>query len=135
MKKILVALMVISMMVSCKNEGKNNQKLTHESISTETTDSLAGKKLAYNYGQNGYEVQFKTANLLHWKCVKGDEKGKEADETYYAHRLDNHSLFITWIEADGLGVSQVVNLKDKTVKCFLKIDKEVIPLSGTLQEL
>ncbi|MGC3978340.1 MAG: phenolic acid decarboxylase [Paludibacteraceae bacterium] len=135
MKKIILAMIVSTMIVSCKNETKKIETSQSAITTTEAVLSLPGKKLEYNYGKNAYEVQFKTENTLHWKCIKGDEKGRESDETYYMHRLDNHSLFVTWIEADGLGVSQVINLKDKTINCFLKIDKEVVPLSGTIREL
>ncbi|MCG3676428.1 MoaF-related domain-containing protein [Aliarcobacter butzleri] len=40
--------------------------------------------------------------------------------------------FVSWVEADDLGANVVLNLKDKKVNAFLKIDREIIPLSGTV---
>lgn len=140
MKNTIFAIMILTTIISCKNETKKietkNTEITQmEKNSSEKIISLSGKTLEYNYGDYVYELNFKSENKLHWKCLKGDEKGKEADETYYTQRLNNYTLFISWIEQDGLGVSQVINLKDNTINCFLKIDKEIIPLNGTIREL
>ncbi len=115
---------------SCTSNNNTNQN-------EETTDeiNLEGKTLEYNYGNTIYQVSFKSSNQLHWKCIKGDELGQEADETYFTHRLNSYSFFISWVEANDIGVSQVINLNENVVNCFLKIDKEVISLSGTIKEL
>lgn len=131
---LALALIVLFTVVSCKNEA---EKVTKKAVETvmEKPINLAGKKLEYNYGDYIYHLDFKTDTTLYWKCVEGDEKGKEADETYKTQRLNNHTLFVSWVEADGLGVSQVINLKDYKINCYLKIDKEIIPLNGTIKEL
>lgn len=140
MKKLIVALLALTVFTSCKNETETAQKPTiqletkAETVKEEPIN-LVGKKLEYNYGSYIYHLHFKTEDKLHWKCVEGDEKGKEADETYATQRLNNHTFFVSWIEADGLGVSQVINLKDHTINCYLKIDKDIVPLSGTIKEL
>ncbi|RNL92303.1 hypothetical protein ED312_03695 [Sinomicrobium pectinilyticum] len=136
MKNAIFAIIILTTVISCKNQNESKDKLTEvEKNTPEKIVSLSGKTFEYNYGDYVYEVNFKSENMLHWKCVKGDEKGKEADETYSEQRLNNHTLFISWVEQDGLGVSQVVNLKDNTVNTFLRIDKEIIPLTGTIREL
>ena len=136
MKNAIFAIMILTTIISCKNQNESKDKLTEvEKNTPEKIVSLSGKTFEYNYGDYVYEVNFKSENMLHWKCVKGDEKGKKADETYSKQRLNNHTLFISWVEQDGLGVSQVVNLKDNTVNTFLRIDKEIIPLTGTIREL
>lgn len=134
-KEALIALIILFVNISCIsiNETKTNQIATE--VVEEKPINLVGKTLEYNYGNTVYEVSFKSNNQLHWKCTKGDELGQEADEIYFTHRLSNHTLFISWIESNGLGVSQVLNLKENVVDCFLKIDKEVISLSGKIQEL
>ena len=99
------------------------------------SNKLIGKTFEYNYGDVVYHVNFKSANTLHWKAIKGEEAGKEDDETYTIQQLSSTTYFIAWIEKDGLGVSQVLNLKDKKINAFLKIDKEIIPLAGSAREL
>ncbi|MGS2765169.1 phenolic acid decarboxylase [Sinomicrobium sp. M5D2P9] len=137
MKNAIFAIMILTTIISCKNqnETKKVETIQEEKNMSEKMISLSGKTLEYNYGDNVYEVNFKPENQLHWKCVKGEEKGREADETYSMHRLNSYTFFISWIEQDGLGVSQVINLKDNTVNSFLRIDKEIIPLTGTIREL
>ena len=140
MKKI-VTLTVITfslVLVSCnaKTEEKHvENKETQQKEIVEKIINLQGKTLEYNYGETLYQLSFNTDKDLHWKCILGDEKGREADETYEVQRLNDHTFFISWIESDGLGVSQVINLKDYKVNCYLKIDKDIIPLSGTIKEL
>lgn len=97
--------------------------------------NIEGKSLVYDYGSYAYQLDFKSSDKLHWKCIKGDEKGKEADETYSTQRLNDATFFISWVESDGLGVSQVLNLEAMTIHCYLKIDREIIPLSGSVKEL
>ncbi|MGG6230484.1 phenolic acid decarboxylase [Tenacibaculum sp. SDUM215027] len=136
MKKVIFAIMILTTIISCKNQNESKGELTDiEKNTPERTVSFSGKSFEYNYGDYVYEVNFKSENTLHWKCVKGNEKGREADETYSKQKLNNYTLFISWVEEDGLGVSQVVNLKNNTVNTFLKIDKEIIPLTGTIHEL
>ncbi|WP_028888986.1 MoaF-related domain-containing protein [Tenacibaculum ovolyticum] len=131
MKNAIFAIMILIINISCENA-----EITQEEKSiSEKIISLSGKTLEYNYGNSVYELNFKSENKLHWKCVKGDEKGEEADETYSTQRLNNYTLFVSWIEQGGLGVSQVINLKENTINSFLKIDKEIIPLSGIIREL
>ncbi|WP_445455162.1 MoaF-related domain-containing protein [Flavobacterium sp. HNIBRBA15423] len=137
MKKAIFTIIILTTIISCKNQNnaKNIETTQQEKTPDLEIDSLSGKTLEYNYGDNMYVVNFKSEKELHWKCIKGDEKGKEAIETYLTLRLDNHTLFISWVENDGLGVSQVINLKNNTVKTFLKIDREIIPLTATIREL
>lgn len=134
MRHILIAIMMLAF-VACESEATEKENTQTKEKMTSEVINLTGKTLEYNYGDYIYHLNFKTDDTLHWKCVEGDEKGKEADETYTTQRLNDHTLFISWVEADGLGVSQVVNLKENTINCYLKIDREIIPLSGTIREL
>jgi hypothetical protein len=137
MKSTIFVIVILATAISCKNQTETKHVETTPEAHRIAVQNvfLSEKILEYNYGDNVYEVNFESESKLHWKCVKGDEIGKEADEIYFSHRLSKQSLFISWIEKDGLGVSQVLNFKNKTVNTFLKIGKELIPLSGTLREL
>ncbi|WP_158837900.1 MoaF-related domain-containing protein [Polaribacter sp. L3A8] len=137
MKNIVFAIMMLTTIISCKkhNGNENNQTVVDKNMSQEKVISVTGKTFEYNYGDSVYEVHFKSENILHWKCIKGEEKDREEDENYSKQRLNNYTLFLSWIEKDGLGVSQVVNLKKNSVNTFLTIQKEIIPISGTIREL
>jgi len=97
--------------------------------------TLVGKTFEYDYGTAAYRVNYKSTETLHWKAIKGEEAGKESDETYALQQLNPYTFFVSWIEADGLGVSLVLNLKEKKINAFLKIDAEIVPLSGTVTEI
>ncbi len=97
--------------------------------------NLSGKKFEYNYGDFVYEIVFKSNSSLEWNCTQGEDKGKNGIEKYSFQKLDKNLFFISWIEKDGLGVSQVVNFKENKINTFLKQEKEIISLSGTIREL
>ena len=88
----------------------------------------------YRYaGGHVYEVQVKTDDQLHWRCLEGEDQGRESDETVYrvAIRPDIHLL--SWVEADGLVVTQVVDFTAMTVNCTLVLPNgERIVLQGTV---
>jgi phenolic acid decarboxylase len=135
MKKHLFIIIISILTISCKEEPKAKIAVSDSNNTNENYIDLIGKKLEYNYGENIYLVSFKTNKKLHWKCIQGEEKGKEATETYATQRLNNNTLFISWIEKEGLGVSQVINLKEKSIHTFLKIDRKIVTLSGTIRQL
>ena len=129
MKHLIKVVLLMLLLASCQD------KTNTETIKNESVIQLKGKVLKYDYGDDVYRLNFISENQLHWKCLKGDEKGAKANETYATQQLNDHTFFVSWIEENGLGVSQVLNLKKNTVNTFLKIDKEIITLTGTIQEL
>lgn len=97
-----------------------------------TAQHLGSFIYRYNNDTVEYAVRFDTDTALHWECLKGDDKGRSANET--ATRLivrpDVH--FISWTEADGLVVAQVVDFQHMTVNTVLVIKGERIILTGTV---
>lgn len=114
--------------------------LSFGGCTNETTDkseplSIVGKTFEYDYGNSAYRVEYKSASILHWKAIKGEEIGRESDETYVLQQLNLYTFFLSWIEEDGLGASVVLNLKEKKINAFLKIDAEIVSLSGIVTEI
>ncbi|MBL7874640.1 MAG: hypothetical protein JNL53_03195 [Cyclobacteriaceae bacterium] len=70
---------------------------------------LAGKTIEYRYGESVYHVTFDSDTTLLWEAIAGDETGAKENETYVAEWIDQDKLFITWGEANGIGVSQVLD--------------------------
>jgi len=97
--------------------------------------NLLGKTFQYDYGPLVYEVNFKSETELHWKQIKGEQQGKEADEKYSIHHVNPYTFFIAWIEEEGFGISQVLDVRDKVIETIVRIDKELMPLQGTIREL
>lgn len=128
LKKLLTPLCSLALLVSFIG-------CTKEATEKSEPLSIVGKTFEYDYGNSTYRVEYKSANTLHWKAIKGEEVGRESDETYALQQLNAYTFFISWIEEDGLGATVVLNLKEKRINAFLKIDTEIIPLSGTVSEI
>ncbi len=73
--------------------------------------ALAGKTIEYRYGESVYHVNFVSDSTMYWEAMAGDEAGTIENETYVAAWIERDMLFITWGEANGTGVSQVLDFK------------------------
>ena len=132
MKKIMSTLLCAGLLMSScvsKHEGKESKSVQEQTVKPVI---LVGETLKYNYGEDVYLVSFRSKTKLHWKCLEGSEQGKEATETYKLQQIGTHRVFIAWVEADGLGVSQVLDLKTNKVYSYLKIDQELVALEGMI---
>jgi len=74
-------------------------------------NSLVGKTVEYRYGESVYHVTFDSDSTMHWEAMAGDETGTKENETYVAEWIDSQTLFITWGEANGIGVSQLLDFE------------------------
>jgi phenolic acid decarboxylase len=74
-------------------------------------NSLVGKTMEYRYGESVYHVTFDSDTTLHWEAMAGDETGTKENETYVAEWIGSQMVFITWGEANGIGVSQILDLE------------------------
>jgi hypothetical protein len=79
--------------------------------SDKSSVNLIGKTVEYRYGEDVYHVTLDSDSTLHWEAVAGDETGAKENETYVAEWIEDRKLFITWGEANGIGVSQVLDLE------------------------
>ena len=78
--------------------------------------SIVGSKFTFDYGDSAYEISIRSETKLHWKLVKGQYDGPQEDtETYYLSRIAPGILFVSWVEASGLGLYNVLNFNDSTL--------------------
>lgn len=96
---------------------------------------LTGKTVEYRYGESVYHVTFDSDSTLHWKAVAGDEVGVMANETYVADWIDSSRLFITWGEANGVDVSQVLDFEHGKVYNHLLHNREASKGTGDIRIL
>jgi hypothetical protein len=87
-------------------------------------DTLIGQTLEYRYGESIYHVTFDSDSTLHWEAVAGDETGAKENETYVAEWIESQKLFITWGEANGIGVSQILDFEKGKVYNHLLRNRE-----------
>ncbi len=90
----------------------------------------------YRYeGGNVYEVHATADDRLHWRCLAGDDQGCEADETVHRVAIRSDVHFLSWVETDGLVVTQVVDFAAMTVDCVLVLpDGGRVVLQGVLEK-
>ena len=93
----------------------------------------AGHRFQYTY-ENGVTVviSFSDEHTLYWKALAGPEQGRAATETYDSVPVAPNIHFITWSEADGTAVSQVVDYNQMIVHTSLIYDGNRVFLSGKL---
>ena len=91
----------------------------------------------YRYaGGAVYEVRADSDTALHWCCLEGDDQGREAQEIAYRAVVRPGVHFLSWVEADGLVVTQVVDFDAATVNCVLVLSGgERIVLQGCVERV
>jgi phenolic acid decarboxylase len=73
-------------------------------------DEVHMGRFRYDYPDGvAYEVTCASTTSLHWRCVGGDDQGREASETIDRVPLSEHQHLLSWTEADNLVVTQVVD--------------------------
>ncbi len=91
----------------------------------------------YRYaGGPVYEVRADSDTALHWRCLEGDDQGRAAQEVAHRVAVRPGVHFLSWVEADGLVVTQVVDFDAGTVNCVLVIPGgERLVLQGTVERV
>ncbi len=99
----------------------------------EQSPSLIGKTVEYRYGESVYHVTFDSDSTIHWEAVAGEETGTKENETYVAEWIAPQKLFISWGEANGIGVSQVLNFEKGRVHNHLLRGRNVSLGEGAIR--
>jgi phenolic acid decarboxylase len=96
---------------------------------------LIGKTIEYTYGESIYHVILDTDSTMHWEAVAGDEKGAREKETYFMESVGHNKIFISWDEANGTGVSQILDFNEGKVYNHLLQDRKLQNGHGTIRIL
>lgn len=118
MNKILLCILSAAFLSSCVGKGEKIPLI-------KTTKFEVGQTYVYDYGDARYEVKCLTDTTLRWECVFGEEKGRQETDRFHQKELEGNTLFVTWAEADGIGVSQLIDFNKNTVQSYLLIDKKI----------
>jgi len=65
--------------------------------------------------------------------MTGEEKGTKEEETYKIASIDAQKLFITWGEANGIGVSQVLDFERGIVYNHLLRGRDIDIGTGSIE--
>ena len=98
-------------------------------------EDLIGRTIEYRYGESVYHVTLDTDSTMHWEAMAGDEKGIFERETYFMEAIGDNKIFITWDEANGIGVSQVLDFNQGKVYNHLLQDRKLRNGHGEIRVL
>lgn len=83
------------------------------------------------YADETYRIELLDAERLRWERIVG---GSASDtERYVASRLDADEWLITWIEADGLGLSSVIDFATGRLVTHANQGRDVFVNAGTVR--
>ena len=120
--------LVMMLLFSCKGETSLPQNTDSEEAKCESHISpqdIIVKTIEYKYGESIYLVHIDTDSTMHWEAVSGDEKGVVEHEKYKIESIGYNRLFITWGEANGIGVSQVLDFENGIVHNHLLRGRDI----------
>ena len=94
---------------------------------------LIGKTLVFEYTSDTYRIEVLSNARLHWTQLRGDTPGKGDDEDYVYSLLSDDLGLITWIEADGLGLSSVIDFATGRLVTHANQGRDVFVNAGTVR--
>lgn len=81
--------------------------------------TLTGRTLTLTY-QSGLIVRGTYgADSVSWEALSGPAQGRTGTERTYVHALSPTTYFVSWVEASGTTVSQVLDLDSRRVWAFV----------------
>ncbi len=120
MRKIISIVIMctsLALLFSCTKKGTNTTEAS--SIANEITDyRLLGRKGQIEFPEMRATVSYIDSTTLHWETEHGDGSVEVGDEKIAFEKLSDHIYFLNWIEETGFTVSQIINVKEGTVKAF-----------------
>jgi len=127
MKKtgVLLAMASMSLAACSQKEGSTGDITTKEAeTSAAAPVELIGKKGILTYPDFTAYMTYESENRLHWKTVTKEGKIAEGEEELSYKRINDHIFFLSWIEADGFTVSQVIDVNTGKVEAFLSFSDD-----------
>lgn len=95
-----------------------------------THESLVGASFQFIYSDETYRVDVLSKKRLRWTRMAGDNTGQSDEETYIFDVLSPEIILLTWIKADGLGLSNVLNMHDGALTTHANHGREVFQNKG-----
>lgn len=95
---------------------------------------IAGRSFVLDYTNDAYRIDIKTKMELVWTQTRGKDAGRSDTEKYVASELPGELFQITWVEADGLDLSNVLDFENSTVTTHASMGRDVFVNPGELSE-
>lgn len=93
---------------------------------------LIGRSFDFVYSTETYRIEFLDPDRLSWTQTIGTETGTTEEETYAFSHLAENLILVSWVEADGLALSHVINFTTQTITTHAAIGRTIYTNPGTL---
>lgn len=94
---------------------------------------IEGKSFKFIYASETYHIEIIDEESLKWTQLQGPHEGRSDTERYVGSVLSPDIVLLTWIEADGLGLSNALNIAEMTVTTHANMGRDVFRNPGTLE--
>ena len=91
---------------------------------------LIGKTVTFEYSNETYRIEVLSDSQLKWTRTNGDPVGASDIEAYVFSALAPELVMFTWIEADGLGLSNTLRFSDMKLVTHASIGRDVFENAG-----
>ncbi len=95
-----------------------------------TGEELIGANFQFIYSDETYRINVLSDTSLRWTREVGDNVGQSDEESYVLDVLSKDLIILTWVEADGLGRSNVMNLSDGNLVTHANHGRDVFQNRG-----
>ena len=98
-----------------------------------THDEVIGKRFQFVYSDETYRIEILSHEKIRWTRIEGDDVGQGDEESYAYSALADGLVMLSWVEADMLGLSNVLDFVNATVTTHAKVGREVHENPGGLR--
>lgn len=92
---------------------------------------LIGKTVTFEYSNETYRIEVQSDSRLKWTRTEGDPIGASDLEDYVFSVLAPDLVMLTWVETDGLGLSNTLRFSDMKLVTHALIGRDVFENAGT----
>lgn len=94
--------------------------------------TLTHQNFRFTYRTETYRIDVLNDTRLRWTCEAGDNTGNSDEETYIASFPRPGQEMLTWVEADGLALSNLLDWSEGRVTTHSKMGREIFENPGKL---
>ena len=95
-----------------------------------THEAIIGASFRFVYSDETYRIDVTSEAQLRWTREIGEQVGQADTESYIFDQPSDDVILLTWIEADGLGLSNAMNLADGSLITHANQGREVFQNKG-----
>ncbi|WP_187432336.1 hypothetical protein ROLI_047520 (plasmid) [Roseobacter fucihabitans] len=93
---------------------------------------IIGMSFGFVYSDETYGIEVLSQTALRWTRTAGKNTGQGDTEQYVFSKLTDDMFMLTWVEADGPGLSNILRLTDGTLITHANIGRDVFINPGKL---